>query len=290
MKIQLYNSNSDIVGNVSTLDSASVNKYVSQRVTSGQTYYIKVMLFDPNDKGGTFQITFNTSSTPPLPNDSKYAAELTDNKWSELFYATLSSDGWFKFIATATTQYIHVNYSRPAGLSVQLYNPNGSKAGNQANLNDSVKYISQTLTIGQTYYIKITLSDPNDFYGTYRLAINSTFCSPDVVVNPLTADIWKDGDIPTSNGENWFKFTATDSSQYIHVIFDKLTRLSIQLYDSSGSPVGASAILPDNITGLAYIQRPVTSEKEYYIKITPASSEYGGTYKITFNTSATAPS
>jgi uncharacterized repeat protein (TIGR02543 family) len=107
--------------------------------------------------------------------------------------------------------------------------------------------------------------------------------------NTLTTDTWKDGNIPSSGSrEEWFKFTATAATQYIHVSFGTLTYLYVQLYDSSGTTtVGNQTILYNGI--VKYTSQSLTSGQVYYVKVTPYTSSYSGTYKIAFNTSSTAP-
>jgi len=61
LSIQLYNSVGNAVGEESYLYSST--KYISRTVTSGQEYYVRVRA--NNSSSGTYQITFNTSSTPP---------------------------------------------------------------------------------------------------------------------------------------------------------------------------------------------------------------------------------
>jgi hypothetical protein len=60
----------------------------------------------------------------------------------------------------------------------------------------------------------------------------------------LVYNTWADGVILTSSGrgQQWFKFTATENSQYIHVSFGTLTDLYVQLCDIK------SKIIECNIT------------------------------------------
>ncbi|MDR2717292.1 MAG: autotransporter adhesin family protein [Treponema sp.] len=102
----------------------------------------------------------------------------------------------------------------------------------------------------------------------------------DIIFTPLTVDTWADGNLP-QNGVQWFMFTATASTQYIHASFGTLTSLYVQMY------------LPNNIvysTSLhdsnKYTSLGVTVGQEYYIRVENSNS---GTYKIAFNASQTAP-
>jgi hypothetical protein len=87
------------------------------------------------------------------------------------------------------------------------------------------------------------------------------------------------------SGEQWFMFTATASTQYIHVAFDTLTNLNIQIYDSSSEAVGDSA----NLSGSnRSISRSLTSGQTYYIRVLPSGSG-SDTYQIAFNALIVAP-
>jgi hypothetical protein len=60
--VQVYNSTGTTVGSLTYLYSSS--PYISRSVSSGQEYYIKVWPY-ASSYSGTYQIAFNTSSTPP---------------------------------------------------------------------------------------------------------------------------------------------------------------------------------------------------------------------------------
>jgi hypothetical protein len=196
---------------------------------------------------------------------------------------------WFKFTATSSTQYIHVNFGTLSDLYVQLYNSDGGTVGSQANLYGSTKYASRSLNYGQEYYIKVT---PFSSYGSgaYQIAFNMSSAAPGTGITlpsnaiPLTASVWADGSLSTG-GEQWFKFTATSSTQYIHVSFGTLQYLYVQLYNSEGGTVVSQTIL---YSSAKYVSMSLNSGQEYYIKVTPYSS-YSGTYQIAFNMSSAAP-
>jgi len=170
-------------------------------------------------------------------------------------------------------------------LYLQLYDSNGSTLGSSMNLYGSTTYKSLTVTRGQTYYIKVTGYSSST--GEYRIGFNTTPIAPGILAaaENLTSNTWTDGNITSSIKEQWFKFTATSDTQYIHVLFGTLTDLYIQLYDSNGSTLGSSMNLYGSTT---YKSLMVTSGQVYYIKVTGYSSSTG-TYKIGFNTSTAAP-
>jgi hypothetical protein len=103
-------------------------------------------------------------------------------------------------------------------------------------------------------------------------------------VTTLTADAEAGGDITSSNREQWFKFTAGASTQYITFTYETLDSLSYQLYDRDGNTVGSQiygARPAPPYTGLIFTNT-VTKGKVYYIKVT---SSVSGTYKIVFSNS-----
>jgi predicted RNA-binding protein with TRAM domain len=244
-------------------------------------YYIKIRPYS-SSASGTYQIAFNTGSTPPLPSVSATATQLTANTWANGDIPTSSGEQWFKFTATAATQYIHATFGTLTALDVQLYDSAGTEVGSQTYLSGSTKSTSKTVTSAQVYYIKVRASSSS---GTYQIAFNTSIVPPGVSVIPLTASTWANGDIPTANGEQWFLFTATAATQYIHATFGTLTALYVQLYDSTGATVGSQSLLYST----TYTSKTVTNTQVYYIKIRPYSSSYTGTYEIAFNTGSTAP-
>jgi len=55
------------------------------------------------------------------------------------------------------TQYIHANFGTLTALYVQVYNSSGVAVGSESfiSINNSLKYVSMTVTVGQEYYIKV---------------------------------------------------------------------------------------------------------------------------------------
>ncbi|WP_461256187.1 hypothetical protein [Treponema sp. R80B11-R83G3] len=237
-------------------------------------------------------------------NVSSLSTTLTANTWAD---GNLSENGWqwFKFTATASTQYIHVSFGTLTDLYVKLYDSTGNTVGNtyigysyyyyenyynnydynnnDYNNNFYKENTSQSLTSGQVYYIKVTPYG-SSYSGTYRIAFNESIIPPTVTM--LTANTWADGNL-SAYGEQWFEFTATADTQYIHVSLGTLDYLCVQVYDSTGNTLGSSTNLYGSYRS---ISRSVTSGQVYYIKVTPYSSSYSGTYRIAFSESFTPPS
>jgi hypothetical protein len=292
MYVQVYDSNGAAVGTETNLDNST--KYISSPVTPEQEYYIKVRRYSSISGNGTYQIAFNKSSTAPavtvtLPSN---ATPLTENIWSDGNLTSFSPEQWFMFTATADTQYIYAGFgtlSSTFGMYVQVYDSNGAAVGTETNLNSRTIYISRSVTPGQEYYIKVRRYS-STYNGTYQIAFNKSSTAVPRPSNaiPLTENIWAGGELSSSSPEQWFKFTATDDTQYIHAGFGTMSSLMgmyVHVYDSSGDEIGSETNLYSNKKNVSI---SVTLGEEYYIKVRRYSS-YNGTYQIAFNKSSAAP-
>jgi hypothetical protein len=211
--------------------------------------------------------------------------QLTENTWADGNLPTSSDEQWFKFSATAGTQYIHISFGTLTYMRVQVYDSSGNTVGRETELYSGIRSVSRTVMVGQDYYIKVRPFTSSDS-GTYRITFNTTLNPPGTVITPLTENTWADGNIPTSSDEQWFNFTATAGTQYIHISFGTLSALYVQVYDSSGTAVRSETYFSssNNIS----ISRTLTIGRDYYIRVRPLSS-YSGTYRIAFNTTHNPP-
>jgi len=289
LMFQVYDSNGATVeiksvNNGNFLYSEWTNKYLSMNVTVGQVYSIKVYT-NSTVQGGTYNILYNTSSTLPIKLPST-AIQLTENIWADGNLPTSSDEQWFKFTATASTQFIHIYFGTSIYLEANVYDSNGSMVEVKKYFYSSKECNSWSVTVGQEYYIKTC--PVGSYTGTYRIAFNATVAPPGVI--QLTANTWADGNLPTENDVQRFKFTATASTQYIHVSFGTINFLRVYVYDSSGSMVeGEKHFYSSNKSN----SWSVTVGREYYIKIwnsnTGGNYVLSGTYQISFNVSTNAP-
>ena len=102
------------------------------------------------------------------------------------------------------------------------------------------------------------------------------------------AGTWVDGAISSTDGEQYFMFTATaPGTQYIHIERGTLTDLHVELRDSGDWLLKGARFWDGNTIARIYGQ--VTSGRVYYVKVTPYSASDSGTYRIAFNTSSTPP-
>jgi hypothetical protein len=210
---------------------------------------------------------------------------LNSGAWARGNIASSGGEQYFQFTATASTQYIHVTFGTLSDLYVQLYDSSNAVVGSQTNLFSSTTSVSRSVTSGRTYYIRVWPFS-SSASGGYQIAFNAS-STPPAVVEPITlaSGAWTTSSI-ASGGEQWFQFTATASTQYIHVNFGTLTDLYVQLYDSLNAAVGDQTNLYGSTTS---VSRSVTSGQTYYIRVWPFSSSASGGFQIAFNTSSTAP-
>jgi hypothetical protein len=282
--VQLYDSNGSKIGGEASFGSSS-RAYFYRTVTVDEVYYIQVTA--SGSSASSYQIAFNTMQLAPGTLSS--AANLTANTWSTGNLASPSSEQWFKFTATAATQYIHISRATSNTLYAQVYDSNGGTVGSEASFGSSSSpYFYRTVTIGQVYYIQVTASGSGA--SSYRIAFNTMPLSPGTIdtAATLAADTWSDGTI-TANGQQWFSFTATAGTQYIHIEYGMLTSLYVRLYDSNGGALGDSIHFSGATGNTRYTALTVASGQTYYLKVTPYSSSGSGTYKIAFNTIKWSP-
>jgi hypothetical protein len=260
--VQVYDSTNTAVGDQAYLSTGQ--RYTSISVTSGQEYYIKVT---QRDGSGACQIGFNTGIAPPG------SATLTADTWANGNIATENGEQWFKFTATATTQFIHFTPGALTSVYVQVYNSAGTAVGSQTSLSSDTRYTSISVTSGQEYSIGVRQRDGS---GAYQIAFGG-FIPPGVPVTTLTADTWANGTIAAQDGEQWFKFTATAATQFIHLTPGALTSVYVQVYNSAGTAVGSQTSLSSSTR---YTSISVTSGQVYAIKVTPNGGS--GAYQIAF--------
>ena len=277
--IQLYDNT--VAEVVSRTNLYSGNLSTSLSVTIGNEYYIRVTPYMPSDSGA-YRIAFNIWPLPPNTN----ITTLTPDTWAEGNITTSGNrQEGFKFIATAANQYIHFEPGTLSDVYIQVYYNTGTAVGNQTHLYSSTLYTSQTLTIGNEYYI-IVKPYSSSSSGAYRIAFNICPLPPDTNVTTLSSGTWANGGIAVSDGVQWFKFNATAATQYIHFEPGLLSNIYIQLYDNTGTTVGS---LTNMSSSTLYTSQTVINSKEYYIRVTPYGSGYSGAYKIAFSTATAKP-
>jgi len=169
---------------------------------------------------------------------------------------------------------------------VQAYDASGATVVSETRLYSGQAVLSQSVTIGQKYFIIVRPYSSSS--GTYQIGLN-TVIDPGTTVTPLTENVWTDGNLPTVDDEQWFKFTATASTQYIHVSFLTLPKMWIYVFDSNGVSVGSESTYLNSASGDKYISRTVTVGQVYYVCVDTFNLNSKGTFKIGFTKSTTPP-
>jgi len=273
--VQLYDEDGRKVGDRTQLSAAS--SPLSRTVTIGDCYINVTTSYST----GTYQIAYSGNFTP--------AGTVTDlsvgTAWID---ATMPSSGeqWFKYVASADAAlYIHFKAGTGTGALTYAYAQiyeDAASVGNSVSLSNS-NSSPLTVTNEKMYYIKVSRSSGTNTL--YKIALTTSPMPPDATPTDITVGVWQDSTMPTGGGQQWFKFTATSDTQYIHLSPGDLTGADVQLYDvTTGAAVGETKYLSGSTL---YVSRTVTSGKAYYIKVIPFITT--GTYKIGVTASTTPP-
>jgi hypothetical protein len=214
--------------------------------------------------------------------------QLTKGVWVD---GNLSANGeqWFKLTTTMVQNRVHFKAGTLTEVNAQRHNMDGTPAtASPMHCTDGYRFtVAESVTIGTVCYYKVWPYNSGES-GTYKIAFNesNTAPLPSSGITTLTADTWANGNITTSVREQWFKFSATAATQYIHFEEGTLDDVYVQVYDSTGATLGSLA----NLYGsYLYISRGVTSGNVYYIRVTPYYSSDSGAFRIAFNTTSMAP-
>ena len=169
--LQVYDKNGDIVETENKAETASYGFYFT--LTVGEDYYIRVRRAVGN---GTYSVVFNRSFLAPFLTINP----LTLNTWWNVQYLSSAHRGmWFRFTATAATQYLHFDMSSlrgeftyfPCDSNGDMIPVNGPKdSGN-------ISSWSVSLRQGQQYYIYLMSTGYNDL-ASLRLAFNASATPP----------------------------------------------------------------------------------------------------------------
>ena len=231
---------------------------------------------------GTFGVVYSTTNVRPVVT-MPASTLLEDKKWTDGSIAT-GGEQWFKFTATAATQYIHFTWGALNQITVNVYDNVGNPVGSQSTtLSDSNRSTNREVTAGNEYYIRVAPSSNEK--GTFKIAFNDKNIMFGSDTTSLTAGTWEAGYID-AGGEQWFSFTATAATHYIHFTSGTLDSLYVQLYDSNLN------ILVSNTQLSSYNKNllcTVEVGKTYYTKVILSSTLASGSYYFVFNNSTTAP-
>jgi len=164
-------------------------------------------------------------------------------------------------------------------LTHQDYEPSIFLPHNNVNRPDTTYYIDNLHV-----WVEV-LSTPIDF--------------PPAYYTWLDFDQWENGycyEEGYSGREQWFRFTATDYTQYIHFNPGSMNDCYIEVYDATGESVPIYRTTDTwsnyrvNLYGSSLYASSYTEPYQtYYIKVWPYYSSNYGNFQIAFNSSSTPP-
>lgn len=294
--VQMYTSDGTKFGTETGLNNDTIEYSYTQRtgLTANTEYYIEVR---QRSDSGTYRIGVNTSTTiPSITIPTTGVTTLSADTWKDDNITSNGGEQWYKFTSTGTSQYIHFQLDTVQSLYAQMFDSDGTPVGTRMSIRGSFSPEQRSVTDNAEYYIMVYYS----YTGTYKIGFTASTTPPirdipttDVTV--LNADAWVDGDIAAVRGEQWFSFTATAASHYIHLQpgtgTDALNDIMVEVYDkvgTTGTRVGdaiklsASDIISTEVTEL-------DSGTTYYIRVTPYVNNGKGAYKIGYNTIEATP-
>jgi hypothetical protein len=149
--------------------------YKKLDLTSGKTYYLKLS----SPAGGAYKIAFTELAevTPDTAAAMASATTLSADTWvsGEL---TRGGEHWYRFTATAETQYIHIVRGTVSSLYVEARNDAGKPLGTYTYSPYLPAYNSLLLTSGRgrVYYLKVWTEDSGS--RPYKIAFNTSADAP----------------------------------------------------------------------------------------------------------------
>jgi predicted RNA-binding protein with TRAM domain len=259
----------------------------TRTVTTGKVYYLKITY---GGNIGTFQIAFSFEIAKP----GEEITPLTASIWASgyLVYNTNAEKNWYSLTPASSTLYVHLDENKPRQINLTLYDKAGKGKGGLSILSDATTLYGrwQEVTVGEVYYLEISklASSPMSEGGNYSIAFNDSTTPPPLVTIPttgvidLTANAWTNGNTVDLK-EQWYKFTATANTYYIHFGEDGTkTMVDLRLFDSTGVAIGKAGSI---WVGLP-LSRTVTTAGNCYIKVLGNSN---GAYKIAATTNEIPP-
>ncbi len=98
----------------------------------------------------------------------------------------------------------------------------------------------------------------------------------------LTVGKWTNGGIVNGGDEQWFKFTATASTQNVYIKFGSFTKSYVYVYDGSYNQIGDRVYLSGSTGYVKGLSKSLIKGAAYYIKVTGYNGDCTGKYWIGF--------
>ncbi|MCL2067329.1 MAG: PPC domain-containing protein [Treponema sp.] len=215
---------------------------------------------------------------------------LTFDQWASGNIPNYNVEQWFSFVATAATQYIHINFGTSSDLYVQVYDRDAETVGSETNFWGNTSRTSRTLIPGQTYYIRVRASSS----GTYSILFNASTTAPEYTWTaptnavPLTAGTWLDSSIATVGGDAWYSFNVTAANTYRIWWNDsgqgngvKTQNVSVTAFNPDGTTRFTNLDSAWSSSNAATNGFTPTADGTIYLQVT-ATATPGGTYGIVY--------
>ncbi len=289
--VSLYDSNNDLVGSEQYVRGKSGEvQSCSWTTNKGESYLIKV---SAGGNTGTFKLCF--TSFPAQP-DAQPDADSNLQKYNEWKTGSIiqpdnggTGEQWFVFNTPAGFSgqtYIYFKCSTITDLTLQLYDKEFNKIGDDFNIKKGTDKKNYSLSQNEEYYIKVFSKKS----GQYWIGVTDFPAEPErKPTDNIESDKWINGSISipskNSSGEEWFVFEAP-GKQTVHIYIKRGTiteRLEVSLFDKDLNTIGNSFYSDELIKNQAYELIP---DERYYINV---SSEGEGTYSLGYNVLPAVP-
>jgi len=308
---RLYDADGKAVSNWETITSW---EFAGFKVANNKEYYLRLsagLFFKGPFKLIVSKNVYSTQYRSYVSQETWLHSEETINTMGEEIWLERE---WGNPAGDDVKVFIHYKPGTlTGGVFIDMFDAKGKAVGDVSSIFSTTtgkSFIAKTLPRNdRPYYIRVrgnTSSTEGEdgegaagYTGKFNIAVSTGFITTNNVTSnddikatptPLTvASTWTNGNITTAGDEQWYKFTATAATHYIH--YDKTSALGaayVSILDGTGTYVANSKFLGGSY-GDPNFSQAVTSGNTYYIKVTAFSSDKTGAYKIAVSTTATTP-
>ena len=267
------------------LNSTSVSEsYYDYHFTIGQTYYIKVFLYNQSFSDAPFEIAV-ISIPQPVNDDCSSSIEIPVHGVDNPVYisgnfggatesltpcsGSIATDLWYHFTATTEAQKIYLPPHSGLDLAFEVFDAcSGNLVACVDNNSSSVSetYYDYHFTVGNTYYIRVYLYNGYSADADFEITVISGFQPNDDCTNSINLPVQPYDNatytqanfggatesMPACSGnvatDVWFSFTPNSSTAEIHVNSETNFNPVIEVFDACG---GNSMACVDN-NGINY--------------------------------------
>jgi hypothetical protein len=317
IQVSASKSNGNSVPNFTNVDSAwQIARMNSALSSQGKTETIRIRVEMKDNKianAGTFAIVYSTEPSQPPNIPSSGITPLTKNVWEDGNITNANGAEWYSLVVTNEKTYYfwwneidaNGNGTKTADVSVGFYYGNGKAVVSGSGATPLVDQptawatpVSFTEASSGTVYVRVKPNNANaNNTGTYGIVYSEGSARPTAPFNVTATELndseWKDGELPTTNSIEWYKFEVTNGSTYNLWWNDyndgdntKTGDVKVTVFSNEGAILIAEKNASWNSAS------PFTADYTgtAYVKVVPYSSiSRIGTYGIVFSTRTTKP-